>query len=427
MKAIKKILVIIIIMLCTSTSYVNAKAVEIFAADSINLLAEFSLFWEYQKNKDYKSAESHGWRVLNTNPKDFLQYKPFRKMEEVVWYLHDSVATSDEEIYKIADTTLYLYDLAVKSGAKNPEYFYVRKAYVMEIWTESDVDAIVAAYEEAFNQYKDFDAFKIFYMDRLGNLYAQNATDENGWKLKALDLYSKLSEVEPENALWISRIDALAENIDELVDIRKKAWDLDKQNLEKAYTYAETCIKAQNYERSIEPLEFLVSNSPEVINYWRKLASSYTKLEKNDNAIKAYKTLIQLEPNNRENYFNIALIYQKIGQLSVARSYLQKAIDASSEPWDLPIYFEAQLYEQAARNCGFEFMDKCVYQLAVETYRKAASLNGPQSNSARERILALANSVPQAEDYFFRKLRSGTQIKIEGKCYEWINRSITIP
>lgn len=136
---------------------------------------------------------------------------------------------------------------------------------------------------------------------------------------------------------------------------------------------------------------------------------------------------MNLNQNNRENYYNIAIIYQQLGQLSVARSYLQKAYKASEEPWDAPIVIEAQLYEQAARECGFEFMDKCVYQLAVNTYRKAAAINGPQSTAARQRVQDLANSVPQQEDYFFRKLKSGAEIKIEGKCYGWINRSIIVP
>jgi tetratricopeptide (TPR) repeat protein len=202
---------------------------------------------------------------------------------------------------------------------------------------------------------------------------------------------------------------------------------MDMENLEKAYSYAETCIQVQEYERAVEPLLFLTEKSPDVINYWRKLATVYTKLGRNDDAIKAYKTLIELEPNNRDNYYNLALIYKNIGQLSVCRSYLQKAYNASEKPWDIPIMVEAQLYEQAARECGFEFMDKCVYQLAVDTYKKAAAIGGSQEAAAKKRVSDLSKSVPQSEDYFFRKYKSGDKIQIEGKCYDWIKRSIVVP
>ena len=110
----------------------------------------------------------------------------------------------------------------------------------------------------------------------------------------------------------------------------------------------------------------------------------------------------------------------------MARSYLLKAMKVSPD-WDYPHYILGTIYEQAARDCGFDFIDKCVYQLAVNQYKKAAKLKGSFSEIAAERIKALENSVPSQEDYFFRQLKSGDKIKIEGKCYDWINRTITVP
>jgi len=392
--------------------------------DSINLLAEFSLFYEYYKNKEYESAEPHGWTVLENDPSKFLQYKPFKKMEDVLFYLHDSVATSEEEQNQLADKALKLYDRALEVGAKDPTYFMLRKAYVIEQWSKARPDSVINAYILALENDPNADSF---YKDRLGLLYIKNATEENGYKMKALDLYSALSEEDPENDVWISRIDGLAENIDELVDIRKRAWDLDKENMEKAWKYAETCGRAEYYDRAIIPLEYLVEKSPDVVTYWKKLASLYQKVDRTDDAIRAYKTLINLDLSNRDNYFNIAIIYQKLDQLSVARSYLQKAAKASAEPWDMPFFVEAQLYEQAARNCGsFDWIDKCVYKLASDTYIKASRVGGAISSASVDRVKALENSVPQQEDYFFRSLKSGDEIKIEGGCYDWIKKSIYV-
>lgn len=401
-----------------SMNYLSAQG------DSVNLLAEFSLFYESYKNKEFESAEPHGWIVIDTDPSKFLQYKPFKKMEEILFYLHDSVATTEEEENQLANKALKLYDRAVEVGAKDQNYFIIRKAYVIEQWSKARPDSVIHAYIIALEQDTNADPF---YKDRLGLLYIKNATEENGYKMKALDLYSALSEEDPENDVWISRIDGLAENIDELIDIRKRAWDLDKDNMEKAWKYSETCGRAEYYDRAIIPLEYLVEKSPDVVTYWKKLASLYQKVDRTDDAIKAYKTLIKLDPSNRDNYFNIAIIYQKLEQLSVARSYLQKASKASPEPWDMPIFIEGQLYEQAARNCGsFEWMDKCAYKLASDTYVKAARVGGAISSAAVGRVKALENSVPQKEDYFFRNLKSGAEIKIEGACYDWIKKSIFV-
>ena len=114
--------------------------------DSINLLAEFSLFYEYYKNKEYESAEPHGWTVLENDPSKFLQYKPFKKMEDVLFYLHDSVATSEEEQNQLADKALKLYDRALEVGAKDPTYFMLRKAYVVEQWSKARPDSVIHAY-----------------------------------------------------------------------------------------------------------------------------------------------------------------------------------------------------------------------------------------------------------------------------------------
>ncbi len=426
MKTMKHLLILFLLSLSTTVLSGNNLDKSFIQSDSVqvDLMTEFSLFYEAYKNKDYEFAYEHGFVVINSDPSGFIQYKPFKKMEDVIVYLYDSLATSEEERVIYADTLLYLYGKAVELGAKNPEYFQLQKAYRLDVWDLVDVDEKAAAYEFAFQQVPDADSY---YKDRLGILYCQNMSDENDYKMKGLDLYFALADLEPENETWISRIDCFIENIEELVEIREKAWKMDPENLEKAYSYAESAIQAQEYERAIEPLLFLTEKSPDVINYWRKLATVYSKLEKNDDGIKAYKTLIQLEPNNRDNYYNIALIYKNIGQLSVCRSYLQKASNASDEPWDIPVMVEAQLYEQAARECGFEFMDKCVYQLAVDTYKKAAAIGGIMESAAKKRVTDLAQSVPQSEDYFFRKYKSGDKIQIEGSCYGWVKRSIVVP
>jgi tetratricopeptide (TPR) repeat protein len=344
-------------------------------------------------------------------------------MEEILWYLHDSAKVSEQEKLAIQDTIEYFYDTAIKYEKQLEGFYLARKAYVNEIWLKSAPEKIIGLYEAAIAKDPKLPAF---YIDRLGQVYIANASDANDYKLKALDLYSKLSEAEPDNPLWVQKLESIAENIEELVAITKKSWDLDKENLEKAWKYVVTCIRAQDYEKAKEPLEFLTQKAPEVINYWRQLASVYDKLDQSDNAIKAYKKLIELQPDGRDNYVNLALVYKKLDQLSVSRTYLQKAMNLSPD-WDYPVFIEAQLYEQSARACDFDFMAKCVYLLAVNTYRKAAALGGQYSSVAADRVKALANSVPTKEDYFFRKIKSGDTIKIEGPCYAWIGRSVIVP
>lgn len=393
-----------------------------FAQDQ-EAMIQFSLFNEDQKNGVYESAYEYGWNVINMDPAPFVKYRLFPKMEEVLFYMYDSVATNDDEKKMYADTTLYFYDKAIEYEPDKKAYYLARKAFVIENWSDKPVEDAIEAYETALEADPNLDTF---YQDRLGILYAREATDENGYKLKALDLYSKLSEADPSNPTWVSRIENLAEDMDELVEITYKAWQLDKDNMEKAWKFASTAMRNQSFEKAIEGLEFLVQKSPDVINYWNQLATAYQRLDMTSKSIEAYKKLIDLQRDNAEHYVNLAVMYKNQGQLAASRSFLQRAMEINPS-WDYPYYIEGTLYEQAARSCGFDFMDKLVYLLAVQTYRKAAAMGGNFSSTARERVSALANSVPSQEDYFFRKIQSGDTIQIEGKCYDWINKSVVVP
>ena len=83
------------LFLCSSPSARGIEFTSYSESDSLNLLAEYSLFHEYHKNDDFESALPHGWNVINSNPEQFLKYRIFKKMEEILWFMHDSVDATD--------------------------------------------------------------------------------------------------------------------------------------------------------------------------------------------------------------------------------------------------------------------------------------------------------------------------------------------
>lgn len=412
----RNIIIPALITILLTTAFGNFRS--LYFQDNLNV--EISLWFEYHKNGDFETSLKHGWNIVKLDPK-FTKYKFYSKMEEMLWNKYENENTDEAMKTEITDTTLYLYNLAIENDSSKSAYFTARKGYVLEVWKQAELDTVISTYFKALELDPSLDDF---YKDRLGLLLIKSER-----KQEALDLYSKLADEDSENALWNQRMEGIAEDPYELMDILEKAWKMDEQNLEKAWKFASFALKLKEYEKSIVPLEFLVGQSGEVINYWKQLSTAYEKLEKTDEAINAYKKLIELQPDNKENFVNIAIIYKNLDQLSVARTYLYKAMNIDSE-WDYPYLIEAQIYEQAARNCvnqtSYEFLDKCVYQLAVDTYRRAAAKNGSFSSQASSRVGALQNSVPSQEDYFFRKYKNGTIIKIEGKCYNWIGKSITV-
>ncbi len=391
---------------------------EYTSVDSVKIL--YSLFSEYFKNHDYESAIPYGWRVLANDTANTVTKWTAAKMEEALTYIHDSTKADDARKAMIADTIMYIYDLGIKFDVANAAYYKFRKAYVLDFWKKTEVPVLIKYYEEAIAADSGLSSY---YYDRLGKFYKLRMNDDPDAKTKALDLYSYLATVEPTNPAWNQELEGLVENIDELIAIRKKNWDFDKENLGKAWNYATLCLKAKEWEKAKEALEFLTQKSPETINYWSQLGTVYTKLNESDKAIATFTKLIELEPDKKEHYSNRGLAYKEKGLLSQARTDFRKASQVGGN-WALPIYYEGLLYEQSARQCGFDFETKLVYLLAMNTYNRAVAMD-PNLSEAKERAAAVSGSVPTQEEFFFKKIAPGTQIPISGGCFGWIGMSVT--
>ena len=422
MKKLIKIFCICSVSLLAFSFKANAQENNITNTTTVDSsLIYYSLFSEYYKNKDFLSALPYGWKILKLYPEKYSKWV-YYKMEDILWQLHDSTTISPQLKKTIEDTVLYVYGLALKYDKADRTYFEPRKAFVEETWLHLDPHKVIADYEKAL---ADDPNASSYYYNRLGQLYKEYQADDNDYKAKAINLYTKLSEKDPDNPEWTAQLESLVENLEELVKLDKKAWDLDKDNTEKAWRYASTAMKANMYPEAIEGLEFLVSKSPNTINYWTQLASAYQKAGDLNKAESAYKKLIQLEPDKKEDYLNLGIVYKDKKQYSMARSYYEKASDVG-KGWALPIFYLGNLYEQAARACKFDFDAKLVYLLAQETYRRASRMD-PNLNEAADRVGALKDSIPTKEDYFFRGYKSGQSLPITGSCYGWIQRSVTVP
>jgi len=392
-------------------------------SDSLKLLETYSLFSEYHKNKDFASALPYGWEVLKINPEKFRKWI-YYKMEDCLWFLHDSTDVTPELQQSIQDTILCLYDLAIKYYPEDKAYFESHKAFILEGWIHAPAEQIIAEYEKAIKHDKDLSSY---YYNRLGQLYIKNQSDDNDYKTKALDLYTYLSEREPDNQQWSTELEGLVENIEQLVELTKKNWLNNKDDLSKAWKFSSTAMKAEDYNQAIEGLEFLVSIAPETINYWNQLQTAYQKTDQLNEAENALLKLIELDPDSKEHYFNLGIVFSDEGKYSLARRNYLKASEVGGD-WALPIFYEGYLYEKAAAQCkdGLEFERKIIYQVALDTYKKARRMD-PTLQQAQGRLNALSTSVPTQEDYFFRGYKTGDVIPIPDGCPGWIGKSITVP
>ena len=62
---------------------------------------------------------------------------------------------------------------------------------------------------------------------------------------------------------------------------------------------------------------------------------SYAADRQYDRALAAFKKLVELDPANAGNYYNIAVIYALQNRVPESITWLQKAIDQGYQNWEL--------------------------------------------------------------------------------------------
>ncbi|MCH7774360.1 MAG: hypothetical protein IH784_08135, partial [Bacteroidetes bacterium] len=131
--------ILFVILFSASKIYSNNFVYKPVDCDSLEVLKLYSLFSEYHKNKDFASALPYGWQVLDCDADRFRKWI-YYKMEDALWYLHDSTDVSPEMKESIEDTIIYLYDLAIEHFPEQKAYFESHKAFILEGWLDSPAE-----------------------------------------------------------------------------------------------------------------------------------------------------------------------------------------------------------------------------------------------------------------------------------------------
>ncbi|GAB5556707.1 MAG: hypothetical protein SchgKO_09200 [Schleiferiaceae bacterium] len=131
----------------------------------------------------------------------------------------------------------------------------------------------------------------------------------------------------------------------------------------------------------------------------------------------------EIDPKKQANdYYKIAIGYQKLGNLSSAKTYALKAA-ANKKDWGAPHILLATIYADAAGKCGADAVQKnAVYWAAINKASYAKSIDSSVANIANKLIAAYKKSVPDKSVAFQLGYKAGDTYTIG--C--WINETVTI-
>ncbi|MDG1762417.1 MAG: hypothetical protein P8H38_04080 [Flavobacteriaceae bacterium] len=442
----------------------------VFAQDVNVCMQDLSIFAEFAKVKNYKSAYEP-WKKVRTECPT-INVAIYSYGERI---LKDRIKTGTPEEQNLAkDDLIKLYDEWVVNFPKKRNQSVVgditsKKAQALLDYKLADLKEVYSTFDEAYT--KDvasftnpkllYNYFKTLYdrykegdtevtMELLFNKYEEVSEKfefESTELAKKLDVILKkedagtaLTSRETRNkrifnvnsnaiGTFLSNLDAIIAKeatCENLIPLYQRNFEANKTD---ALWIKRAASRMDSKECSDDPLfvtlvEALHALEPSADSaYYLGLLND--KGGNADEALKYYEESIALETDNYRKakiLLKIANKFKVAGRKSSARSYANKALGFQPSLGRAYLLI-ANMYADSANQCGESQFDKrAVYWLAADMAKKAGQVDASLKKIAARTAESYTGRAPSKTD-IFTEGNAGTVIKFS--C--WINRSVTVP
>ncbi|MFV0377368.1 MAG: tetratricopeptide repeat protein [Mangrovibacterium sp.] len=420
---------------------------ELVKAGVTEFMSEFTLYDQFYKQKDFKSAYPHWKKVYQKYPKSSINLY----LHGIIMY-DSKLATANDDATREAyiDTMMSIYDRRVKYfgqkgfvlGRKATDYVKYRLSDP-EISDDKRKHILKGAYAE-LEQSVDLEkteaeaAVMVIYMQVTKSLFLQGEISKEQ-VTKNYDTLTKIADAQ------------LAKNpADEKAKVAKS-------EIDKAYqtSGAADCESLQAYYGP--KFNDISGNVEELKKMLRALERQ--DCTESDLFAQASEKLYQLEPS-AEAAFNMARLFVKNDDVERAKEYYKKAIDTETDKellgkyyYELAIFTFAKehafskardlvrksiendptqgrayillgdIYAQGAKTYGStDFDHTAVYWLSCDYYEKAKRVDPDISATANQKISTYRVYFPDKESLFFQGLQTGQNFQLGG----WINETTKV-
>jgi tetratricopeptide (TPR) repeat protein len=442
----------------------------ILAQDTNVCMQDLSIFAEFAKVKNYKSAFEPWMKVRGECPS--INVAIYSYGERI---LKDRIKNgSPEEQDASKKDILKLYDQWVENFPKKRNKSVVgdiisKKAQALLDFKQADLKEIYLTFDEAYKKDKKsftnpkllYNYFKTMYdrykngdievtMELLFDKYEEVSEkfefestelskkldiilkkEEDGTALTSRETRSKRIYNVNSNAIgtFLSNLDAIIAKeatCENLIPLYKRNFEENKTDplwIKRAASRMDSkeCSDDPLFVTLVEALHALEPSADSA--YYLGLLND--KGGNADEALKYYEESIALETDNYKKakiLFKIANKFKKAGRKSSARNYANKALGFQPSLGRAYLLI-ANMYADSANQCGESQFDKrAVYWLAADMAKKAGQVNASLKKVAVRTVESYKGRAPSKTD-IFTEGNAGTVIKFN--C--WINRSVTVP
>ena len=424
--------------LITSASVYAQNGVEVgsrfgHGQDSIKIRQNISIYVEYYKTNDFKSAYENGWKtVFEQAP--LASVNTYNYGIKILHSLYnDAKAAKDEELMSKYSTELfqvyeqrlkYLDQLNALAQNKVTDYEVLGKAVDLGKGRSQDyvLDDLMNVSAQRFKNKKDNEEYREAllqdYVDCASYIdeFINNQTDE-----KTLERALKCKE----------RIDGLfinsgAADCAKLQEIYGPKIENHKDDLE----YLTKVVKImQIFECNSSDAYFAASEYAHAISPSARTAKAlgalyYKQREDTEKAIEYYNQAIELDDDKTSiagTYYLMATLYFAKDNYDRSRSCLQKCIQNNPNRGDAYILL-AQLYAVKHDWSNEPALNRCAYFAVIDKLEQAKKVDSSVASKANELISSYKKQCPQPDDLFMFGYKVGDKVEIKG----WINETTTI-
>lgn len=241
----------------------------------------------------------------------------------------------------------------------------------------------------------------------------------------------KIVEIENTKEDWLSLADLYARinDLNNMRDAVSRAIEIDPEDENAIYRYANVLYDMQNFQEAIPYLEQAAQDFPEDDIIASNLVSAYQQTGQIDQAIKNYEEIVKKDSKNINARLNLANMYlsaakdaEKAGQTKTAKNYKQKATKAYNDVVKIDdtngvvytrlanLYLEEENYPKATANvekamiftpnnyAPFLLSAQIKQTLGIEKFQTASKLNSEIPKATGSKAQTLADQRDQAKE-----------------------------
>ncbi len=246
---------------------------------------------------------------------------------------------------------------------------------------------------------------------------------------EAAEPLRKIAEIRNTKEDWLLLADLYTRNSDSrnVIDAVSRAIELDPEDSDAIYRYANVLYDTQDYQKAIPYLEQALALFPEDDIVVTNLISAYQQTGQIDQAIKNYEDIVKRDGKNVNARLNLANMYlsaakeaEKAGNTNTARTFKQKATKAYNDVVKIDdtngivyirlanLYLEEKDYQKATTNvekamifspnnyAPFIMSAQIKRVLGFEKYQAAVKLNSEIPKAVGSKAQTLASQRDQA-------------------------------